>query len=675
MKKLLLLIFFLNTNIAFGQYLERSILINENAKRFYKATDIGVGMAGSPSNNLCVTKNGDIFLADDYTKVAAFKFSAADEDTVFIGYSDTNQLKRAVVLSRFSNNLLQRTYCMVKSNKNMVISQVDINEKDSLIALVAYYTGDTLYPDCENKTWFIQPEDGGLFHYVALIYDFNFKLIDAKKFPNYSIRGLIKNGQGATVYGQIRANDSIELYSGNYWVNKNLTNVEYFYLWDTAGNFKDFIYSPILEKESRIVDYRMPLKMSMQLYSGKKKVFTSLLRGELFSASKEDINNSHYWNYFVEMSILGEIAVIDSIETHKKYSSSQIASSSYYFDELLTQVLGVSDSISIFRGKTYTQNQNDQSGELFLRNIDYTEYRDRPFLKKTNSIYYSAEQVNMSDSLSNFAFNETYHGANYKSGTFGYSSDILTIYDEAQNVIWSRSLRYNSILYTSGRNTLENRLREGSIFARESNFYIYGIPLSDKQDLHPDINGNPLITPADKVLCIYNCRPISYFRALPNDSFKVVFHNLSDMRANFLWDFGDGSTSTEESPTHTFPTKNMWYTVTLYAEDDCGKDTFSTEVYIDPVRFSNVPNFADKEPLLAYPNPAKQLSELAISYPFANEKVNLFLYDTRGVLIDNRFVDTEENTLHYTLPAMPPGVYLMQLLHGDVSSFVRIVVY
>jgi PKD repeat protein len=44
----------------------------------------------------------------------------------------------------------------------------------------------------------------------------------------------------------------------------------------------------------------------------------------------------------------------------------------------------------------------------------------------------------------------------------------------------------------------------------------------------------------------------------------VTFTNKSEDAVSYEWDFGDGTTSTEESPVHTYPGKGK-YVPTLYA--------------------------------------------------------------------------------------------------------------
>ena len=59
------------------------------------------------------------------------------------------------------------------------------------------------------------------------------------------------------------------------------------------------------------------------------------------------------------------------------------------------------------------------------------------------------------------------------------------------------------------------------------------------------------------------------FNQSPDNFLEYTFTNSSTGGATFLWDFGDGNTSTEESPTHVYAVADM-YTVTLEVTNDAG---------------------------------------------------------------------------------------------------------
>ncbi|MDD2344945.1 MAG: C25 family cysteine peptidase [Bacteroidales bacterium] len=61
---------------------------------------------------------------------------------------------------------------------------------------------------------------------------------------------------------------------------------------------------------------------------------------------------------------------------------------------------------------------------------------------------------------------------------------------------------------------------------------------------------------------------------------NVQFHNLSENASSYIWDFGDGSSSTEENPIHTYQ-NNGTYQVHLIADADiCGQEEIIKESFI-----------------------------------------------------------------------------------------------
>ena len=59
-------------------------------------------------------------------------------------------------------------------------------------------------------------------------------------------------------------------------------------------------------------------------------------------------------------------------------------------------------------------------------------------------------------------------------------------------------------------------------------------------------------------------------QSIPNaENFKnIQFNNLSTESTNYLWDFGEGVTSTEKDPSHTFALGEGKYPVTLTSIDN-----------------------------------------------------------------------------------------------------------
>lgn len=61
--------------------------------------------------------------------------------------------------------------------------------------------------------------------------------------------------------------------------------------------------------------------------------------------------------------------------------------------------------------------------------------------------------------------------------------------------------------------------------------------------------------------------------------FSVTISDFSTYTDTYMYDFGDGTTSTEEAPTHVY-TQDGTYTITLTATNPCGSETFTQTVTI-----------------------------------------------------------------------------------------------
>ena len=61
---------------------------------------------------------------------------------------------------------------------------------------------------------------------------------------------------------------------------------------------------------------------------------------------------------------------------------------------------------------------------------------------------------------------------------------------------------------------------------------------------------------------------------------RVEFRDLSDFATSYFWDFGDGTTSTEKSPTHDFLAAGQ-YQVTCTYTNECGTSSITKTITVD----------------------------------------------------------------------------------------------
>ncbi len=155
--------------------------------------------------------------------------------------------------------------------------------------------------------------------------------------------------------------------------------------------------------------------------------------------------------------------------------------------------------------------------------------------------------------------------------------------------------------------------------------------------------------------------PISAFRH-QNFEDSVVFTNMSSLATSYIWDFGDGGTSTELDPYNVYDTSGM-YTVTLSASNECGTVDSSITIEVTvPEIVNNIKGLAAWNTIRLFPIPAQNILQLSLQNQlFGN--VSIQLYDITGKLISTTkaFKSVEEFTQTIDLTGIERGIYTLQL--------------
>lgn len=135
-------------------------------------------------------------------------------------------------------------------------------------------------------------------------------------------------------------------------------------------------------------------------------------------------------------------------------------------------------------------------------------------------------------------------------------------------------------------------------------------------------------------------KPIADFN--PNETgLTVNFTDNSTGALSWLWDFGDGNTSTLQNPSHTYATTGT-YNVKLYVENDI-LSWDEIEKTITPQTLSTTA-FSDLE-FSYYPNPVSDI--LNLSFQENHENIKISMYNLVGQLVkEESFTNTSNLTLN-----------------------------
>ncbi len=227
------------------------------------------------------------------------------------------------------------------------------------------------------------------------------------------------------------------------------------------------------------------------------------------------------------------------------------------------------------------------------------------------------------------------------------------------------------------------------IFATNQDFFTYTLPAPPYVYAFiyhvnsPDPNNSNGFTPGAIFFTVDSIPPTpldchASFFMLPTDStlhnWTIQDFSSSSDSLSYFWDFGDGTTSTVSSPTHSYVTTGM-YTVCLTVSNSTCSNTYCSSPLIDTtlsghgVTTLNVQKMLftslaektiTKSLISVFPNPAKD--ELTISYPFKNENYIIQITNTLGQTTLNKTMEGISNSnLNLNINELNSGVYFVQI--------------
>lgn len=142
----------------------------------------------------------------------------------------------------------------------------------------------------------------------------------------------------------------------------------------------------------------------------------------------------------------------------------------------------------------------------------------------------------------------------------------------------------------------------------------------------------------------------------------VTFMNASQNATSLFWNFGDGTTSTDNNPVHTYTTGGV-YTVTLNASNAyCGKSTSRTFA----VGLTDVEELRELG-ILVFPNPVR--NTLFINAETFSKELQYKLYTTNGQLLTQGIF---RNRLDLDLSIYSNGLYMMQIQNNNQTWLIKL---
>jgi len=187
------------------------------------------------------------------------------------------------------------------------------------------------------------------------------------------------------------------------------------------------------------------------------------------------------------------------------------------------------------------------------------------------------------------------------------------------------------------------------------------------------ISGNYSVTYTDLFSCSSNGSVNVVSTTLPDANFTdssvvytTIFSSTFYPNATYLWDFGDGKTSTQQNPIHLYPGAGN-YVVTLQITNDCGADFYSKE---NVVAVGLNENEIGNLNISISPNPAD--NHFIITNYSGKPLSSLKIYNLEGKLIFEN--SSNLSTLTIETSTFAKGVYSIEIKSDEEISNKKLII-
>lgn len=159
------------------------------------------------------------------------------------------------------------------------------------------------------------------------------------------------------------------------------------------------------------------------------------------------------------------------------------------------------------------------------------------------------------------------------------------------------------------------------------------------------------------------------------DMFQVFntinFTNTSSGGVTYFWDFGDGNTSEEESPSHTYDEIDATYEVKLITNNGCGSDESIQMI----VATSIEDPFGDNTSYSVFPNPNSGQFTIEVKGK-NNSTANVVVHDILGRTVHQSeySLNSQDWKQQIDIKGQAAGTYIVKIEIDGLSTYEKIVI-
>ena len=153
---------------------------------------------------------------------------------------------------------------------------------------------------------------------------------------------------------------------------------------------------------------------------------------------------------------------------------------------------------------------------------------------------------------------------------------------------------------------------------------------------------------------LYNPNPLANFTSNPV-GLQVQFTNSSTNSNQYLWNFGDGTYSTQPNPVHDYTNTGI-YMVQLIAKNSCSADTINKMIQIISTGIGENENYD----VQIYPNPNKGTFTISIENNMEIKDIEIYHTDGKQIQLTEKKNNTD-NSVFIETNKLKNGIYYILL--------------
>ncbi len=164
-------------------------------------------------------------------------------------------------------------------------------------------------------------------------------------------------------------------------------------------------------------------------------------------------------------------------------------------------------------------------------------------------------------------------------------------------------------------------------------------------------------------------QPIAGFSSSTNND-TAWFANSSVDGASYLWNFGDGTTSTEMNPEHIYQSTGT-YSVSLEVTNACGTDNLSEQINII---VTSINEAGIEKHFSVFPNPVSDVLNIEMNQSQTDD-YKLIIYNSLGQLsFSQNILPATKHKIDIDVSAWAKGLYIINIIGTEFTDSQKIII-